>query len=54
MGHNIHQDQGSEDDLGAEGDSSGMSKVDEYGWLGLVMVGTYVAVTSMMKGNSTA
>ncbi len=52
-GQNFGQDQGSEDDLGAEGDSSGMSLMNMAG-LGLVMVGTYVAVTSMMKGNSTA
>lgn len=52
-GQNFGQDQGSEDDLGAEGDSSGMSLMNIAG-LGLILVGTYVAVTSMMKGNSTA
>jgi hypothetical protein len=52
-GQNFGQDQGSEDAMAAEGDSSGMSLMNMAG-LGLVMVGTYVAVTSMMKSNPTA
>lgn len=51
-GQNFGQDQGSEDAMAAEGDSSGMSLMNMAG-LGLVMVGTYVAVTSMMKSNPT-
>ena len=52
-GQNFGQDQGSEDAMSAEGDSNGMSLMNIAG-LGLILVGTYVAVTSMMKGNSTA
>ncbi len=52
-GQNFGQDQGEEDTMAAEGTSSGWSFTNLLG-LGLVAVGSYVAVTSLIGGNSTA
>jgi len=47
-GQNFGQDQGTQDTMSAEGDSSGLSVMNMAG-LGIIFVGSYLAVTSVMS-----